>query len=120
MTVVAHQVAHYFEQVSERLHAIDEIPRGDHAPADKIERPANVLRRVMEAGFASDLGIVQQLRVQLDLAVVGATAEKVDNPAAAQTAGCSLPNFRNSDRFNGHVGAPPAGEFADMLHGLAG
>ena len=65
VTVVAHQVPHHFQKVGERLDAVDEVARGDHAAADEIERPPDVRRRVMEAGFAGDLGIMEQVRVQI-------------------------------------------------------
>src|SRR4029453_7106002 len=71
VTVVAHEVAHHFEQVGERLLAIDEVPGGDVAVADDVERLADMRRGVMEAGLAGDLGVVEQGSVQAHAALIG-------------------------------------------------
>ena len=117
VTVVAHQVPHHFQQVGQRLHAVDEIARGDHAPADEIQRLPDVRRRVMEARFAGDFGVVQQLRIQLDRAVVGAAAEEIDDAAAAQHArAASLPDFRACRRLRWRCPRRGRRSVRDRLH----
>ncbi len=56
---------------------------------------------------------MQQLRVQFNFAVIGATAEEVNDAAPAQRPGGRFPHFRNTHRLNGDVGAMTAGERAD-------
>src|SRR6202044_3431506 len=101
VAVVAHQVPHYFQQIRERFHTVDEVARGDHAPADKIERPTDMSRRVMEAGLAGDFRIVQKLGVELNLAVVGAATEEVNESATAQRPNGSFPHLRDTYGLDG-------------------
>src|SRR5207249_4853912 len=64
MAVVTHQVPHHLEEVCQRLLAIDEVPGRDIAVGHQIERLLDMARCVMEAGFAGNLGIVEQGSVQ--------------------------------------------------------
>src|SRR5581483_8656328 len=113
VTVVAHQMPHDFEQVRERLHSIDKIARGDHAPTHEIECLPDVGRRVMEAGLAGDLRVMHQRCVEADSAVVWTPAEEVYRAAAAQQTNCSLPYVWIADRLNGNIDATPLGQAAN-------
>ena len=73
----------------------------------------------METGFAGDFRVVQQLRIQFNLAVVGAAAEEVDNPAATQRPGGRFPHLRHPHGFDGDISATPARELANLFHGLS-
>ena len=44
MAVVAHQMAHHFEQVGQRLLAVDEVARSDIAARHQVQRLADVAR----------------------------------------------------------------------------
>ena len=80
-------------------------PRGD-----QVERLPDVGRRVVEAGLAGDLGVVQQGGVQVDVAVVGAAAEEVHRAAAAHHVDGPLPRLRLADRFDRDIHAAAAGQ----------
>ena len=56
---MAHQVAHHFQQVGQRLFFVDEEAGGNVSRADQVQRLLYVQRRVMEAGLAGDFGIMQ-------------------------------------------------------------
>ena len=79
-------------------------------PWARIRAITDVRRRVMEAGLAGDLGIVQQGRIEIDLGSVGAAAEEVDGAAAAHQMGSQLPGLRMTDRFDRDIGAAAGGQ----------
>ena len=68
----------------------------------------------MEAGLAGDFRIVQQRRIQVDLAFVGAAAEEIHRAAAPHHVHRPLPGLRLADRFNGHVHAAPVRHAANL------
>src|SRR5690242_13843014 len=109
-------MAHHFEQVGQRLHAIDEVPGRNHSAADEIERLLNMRRRVVEARLAGDLRVMQQRCIHADVAVVGASAEEVHGPAPPQEPHGHLPRFRKTDRFDHHIGAAPGRDLANLSH----
>ena len=94
-----------------------------------FESLTNQRRSVVETGFAGELGIMQQVGVELDFGSAGAAAEEVDHAAAPQQANGELPDFGKTDCFNHHVRAASAGHGAhrtqnvgavEILHGFIG
>src|SRR6476620_4618676 len=68
--VMAHQMAHDFEEVCQRLFPVDEIA-GRYVPAGyRLQTLADMHRRVVEARLAGDLRVVQQRRVESDVTVI--------------------------------------------------
>jgi len=116
---VAHQVPHDFQQVGERFFLIDENRGGDVTRANQSERLPDVSRGVVEAGLAGDFGVVEQGRIQVHLALVGAAAEEVDGAAAADHVDGPLPCLLLADGFDGDVHAAPVRHFADRFHRVA-
>src|SRR5215472_6610967 len=69
--VVAHQVAHDFEEVGERLLPIHKKRGGNVAVANEAERLLDISRSMVESGFAGDLGVVKKGSVETHFALMG-------------------------------------------------
>src|ERR1700735_1818937 len=72
----------------------------------------------MEARLAGDFRIVQQRGIEIDCAVVRTTAEEIDDAAAAHHVDGPLPGLRFADGFNSYIGPAPAGQVANLGHGI--
>ena len=117
-TAAFHQAEQDFRKTFQRLFGLHEILRGDAARFNDVQRFAEGARRVVEAGLAGDLGVMQQVGIELDARAAGRAAEEIHDAAAAQHFDRPVPGFRTADGFDHDVGAAAAGQFANRRDGI--
>src|SRR5207302_1749657 len=117
VAVMAHQMAHHFQQVGQWLFAIHKIAGANVPVVNDVERFANIVRRVVKAGLTRNFRIVQQRRVQTDFALVRTPSEEVHRAAAAHHVNGPVPGFGIAYGFNGDVGSASARQPANGFSG---
>ena len=91
-------------QAGERGLIGDEVAGADLPLGDGVERLLHKPGRVVEAGLAGEFGVVQEVRVEVDAGLIGATAEEVDRAALAEQLHREVPDFGLSDGFDDDIG----------------
>jgi hypothetical protein len=70
-------------KAAEWFFVVHEMTGRHCAIGNEFEGPANVVRRVMKSGFASDFRVVQEVRVESDFSSARAAPEEIDRATLA-------------------------------------
>src|SRR5512143_3155092 len=103
VAVAIQHVAEYVMQPGEWRRSGDVVGTAHFLFRDQPERAAHGFRRVMERGLEGDLGIMQPLRVELNLGAGGASAKEVDGAPLADHIHGPFPGLWTSYRLDHHV-----------------
>jgi hypothetical protein len=111
---VVGEVAQNLRKPAERFFMVHDVTSGHGGISNQLKGPANVVRSVMEAGFASNFTVVQQVGFEGHFSATGTTTEEVNGAALADELSRELPDLRMTDGFYDYISASLSRAGADL------